>query len=393
MPGDLLRISDLDNSTPIKIDFQDGAISLSVNDVLRWLAPEAPPGEAMRFLLTCRLAGIDPFRHEAHLIPYDTKQGRRWTIVIDKSGWLRMAEGHPAYDGCQSGIILRDPKTGEHTEVEGAYVPPGVGVVGGWAKVFRKDRKIPVYSRIGSEYAKGNSPMWQSQMPTMYRKTALISALRESGLCFGYGGAYDRAEMPDSPYLSPPGERLERMTARVAAEYQNDPMPSLNCNLVAAIDSAIGDLEMSDYQVQVMLAKRGVSHITQLSEADANDILLKLRGLLDERDAGEIMLPDPEATQQGGDTEADQLADEVAEDNGLADGEWVDDGGEVHRRSQPEIPEQVMDEMELESTDPIMQRDEDVVRNFNIDTPEPDDVNDVTRPATEPKKSRKKSKV
>jgi phage recombination protein Bet len=329
MPGDLLRISDLALDTPVKIDYADGSITISVNDILKWVAPNAPPHEAMRLLVMCRLCGLDPFRKEIHLIPFENKKKgiTEWMLVIDKSGWLRMAESNPQFDGHQSGIIIRDPETKEIVDIEGEYVPPGWGVVGGWAKVYRKDRKFPAVSRVGKEYVKGNNPMWETQMPMMYRKTGLVHSLREAGLCFGFGGLSDKSEVETATEIPDVDVIDVAMSDRVIADYQSTPMPSLSPNIAKAIEAAIEVVGMDDYRRQVMLSKRGVSHLAELSDSQGLEILSKLNEKIDQMNVGQIMLPD-------------KIEVEVFEEpTVIADDEYIDEGGEVRKKEVVEIEE------------------------------------------------------
>ena len=414
MPGDLLRISDLTPTTPLKIDYSDGSISLSVEDVLKWVAPGAPPNEAMRLLVISRMCRLDPFRKEIHLVPFTSKKTgvTTWTLVIDKAGWLRMAETHPQFDGHESGIVLRNLESGEMTEVDGEIVPNGWGVVGGWAKVYRKDRRFPTVSRVGSECVRDGNPQWETQMPMMYRKTALVHSLRESGLCFGLGGIYDRGEVPYTADVATPERLAGRPTPAIEADYVETPMPSLNPALATGIRECLDQLGASDYEVQVMLSKRGVANIAELSDSEGREMLAKLQTLLDQQQAGEIMLPD---------------APEVAGDVSLEDGEYVDEHGEIRsdrpgdveaRQLEEEIAamdgnpmetlfnvvEQVaMDTaeslgMDIENIHVSVGNDDetppDIVRNFGIEeTPDESDVPDVVRPEAAPKKSRKKAKA
>jgi hypothetical protein len=49
---------------------------------------------------------------------------------------------------------------------------------------------------------------------------------------------------------------------------------------------------MTDYQVAAMLSKRGARTIAELADSQAQDLLAKLHGLIDQARAGETLLPD-----------------------------------------------------------------------------------------------------
>lgn len=65
-------------------------------------------------------------------------------------------------------------------ERKGALMLPGDTLVGGWARVYRKNFKVPVEIFVSrDEYDKKQST-WSAMPATMIRKTALVNALREA---------------------------------------------------------------------------------------------------------------------------------------------------------------------------------------------------------------------
>jgi phage recombination protein Bet len=311
MGHEIVRIDQIDPNTPITIPTADQPISLSVRNVIEWLAPGAPPGEALKFLLTCRAAEVNPFLGEAHLV----QMGPKWVCIIDKSGWLRRAETHPGFDGWQAGIILRTitkggkgpdgkdlpPTYGPLEDHEGAVQPAGYQLVGGWSKVYRKDRKLPIVARVGLAEYKKPAPNWDNMPCTMIRKVALTQALREAG--FLTPGTYDQDEVPALEPVEPAISSVEgngraiappaEVPAAIEAEFEEIPTHQLDPALVDEMAAAVKAAGMTPYQVQTMLGKRGVSSVVELSTHDAREILSKLYQVIDQKRAGEIMLPDP----------------------------------------------------------------------------------------------------
>jgi phage recombination protein Bet len=276
--GNIVRVSDITPETPLMILTPEGGLHMSVRDVLTWVAPQAPPGEALKFLMTCQVAQVNPFMGEAHLVDH----GGRWTTIIDKSGWLKRAQAHPAYAGHQAGIICQefDPKTnvrGQIKEVEGAFLPPGCIVIGGWAKVLRKDRQVPTVGRVSmTEYNRG-SATWKTIPCTMIRKVALVQALRESGLISS--GWYDPAEGPASYDVATPPPAESMPALEVAYAEVED--ATIKPDTLATLLDLVARARMTDAQLLAALHKRGVSRTAELTDVQANELILKLEPIVD----------------------------------------------------------------------------------------------------------------
>src|SRR4051812_35146069 len=55
-----LALSSFSDTTPVVIDAADAPLSLTVADVLQYIAPGAPRNEALMFLFTCKAAKLNP---------------------------------------------------------------------------------------------------------------------------------------------------------------------------------------------------------------------------------------------------------------------------------------------------------------------------------------------
>lgn len=135
------------------------------------------------FVHLCRGQGLNPFLKEIYLIKFGTQPA---TFVVSKEAFLKRAESNAQYDGSESGIIVLS-ENGELTERKGGfYLKDTEQVVGGWAKVYRKDRKYPSEVQVTfEEYAgrtkDGNlNSNWANRPATMIKKVALVQALREA---------------------------------------------------------------------------------------------------------------------------------------------------------------------------------------------------------------------
>ena len=215
-------------SVPVEITGADGQhFTVSFGDVRNFICPKATDAECKIFLETCKQYHLNPFTKEAYLIHYDNKNDdTASTIVLGKNCYLQMAERHPAYDGFEAGVIVLGAAVGEVIHREGSIVFDGEELLGGWAKVYRKDRTRASYEEVKlSEYDTGKS-LWNGKKATMIRKVALVHALREA-FPSTFGALYDESEVrvdaestarevppEELPVLDPfAGSRRHRKTA------------------------------------------------------------------------------------------------------------------------------------------------------------------------------------
>ena len=179
---------------PVEIETAGGDhFSVSFEEVRHFICEKATDAECKIFLETCRAYRLNPFTREAYLIHYDNKNDDTpCTIVLGKNFYLQMAERHPAYDGFEAGVIVLNESGVEYRE--GSIVYEGEELLGGWARVYRKDRTRPSYDEVKfSEYNTGKS-LWAAKPVTMIRKVALVHALREA-FPSTYGLTYDESEI------------------------------------------------------------------------------------------------------------------------------------------------------------------------------------------------------
>lgn len=184
-------------SVPVEITAADGQhFTVSFADVRSFICAKATDAECKIFLETCKQYRLNPFTKEAYLIHYDNNsEDTPSTIVLGKNCYMQMAERHPAFDGFEAGIIVLDTEAGQLDHREGSIVYEGEELLGGWAKVYRKDRTRPSYEEVKlAEYDTGKS-LWKGKKATMIRKVALVHALREA-FPSTFGTLYDESEVP-----------------------------------------------------------------------------------------------------------------------------------------------------------------------------------------------------
>ena len=219
---------------------------VSFDEVRRFICDKATDTECKIFLETCKQYKLNPFTKEAYLIHYDNKNDdTASTIVLGKNCYLQMAERNPNFDGFEAGVIVLTAD-GQLLNREGSIVYDGDGgetLLGGWAKVYRKDRTRASYEEVKlSEYDTGKS-LWNGKKATMIRKVALVHALREA-FPSTFGALYDESEVrvdaestarevppEDLPVLDPyAGSHRHRKTAGTLIPAPNAPSAEENAD-------------------------------------------------------------------------------------------------------------------------------------------------------------------
>lgn len=157
-------------------------VKLSYNIVRKYLTKgnaDVTDQELVLFISICKFNKLNPFLNEAYLIKFKSARGDgNAQMVVSKEAFFKRAEASEQYDGIMAGIIvLRGDNV---VELEGCFHQAKDVLLGGWAKVYRKDRRMPTVSKVNlSEYDKGNS-IWNEKKATMINKIAKVQALREA---------------------------------------------------------------------------------------------------------------------------------------------------------------------------------------------------------------------
>ena len=146
----------------------------------------------------CRVRKLNPFLKEAYCIKFGNQPAQ---IVVGKDAVLKRAIRNADYDGMESGIIIQVIETGEIVERKGTfYIKAEERLVGGWAKVYRKNWTYPTYCSVSfdevAQTKKDGSlnSNWQGKGATMVEKVAKVRALRETFI-EDLGGMYEAEEM------------------------------------------------------------------------------------------------------------------------------------------------------------------------------------------------------
>ncbi|PNE27881.1 phage recombination protein Bet [Tannerella sp. oral taxon 808] len=195
-----------------------------------------PRADIVQFIAICKYNRLNPFLSEAYLVKYGDKPAQ---MIVSKEALMKRAESCHSFDGLQAGLILK--RGSNIVEEEGAFQLPGDTLLGGWARVYRKDREYPSTARVSlAEYDRKQST-WSTMRATMIRKTAVVQALREA-FPTQLGAMYTAEErgVPEDASYEDVTTRLEREKAseanRTPLSIDNAPTPDQPSPAPAAPD-------------------------------------------------------------------------------------------------------------------------------------------------------------
>ena len=150
------------------------------------------------FTELCRARKLNPFLKEAYCIKFGEQPAQ---IVVGKDAVLKRAILNPDYNGMESGVIVQVKETGEIIERKGTFYLKAIeNLVGGWAKVYRKNWEYPTYCSVSfdevAQTKKGGelNANWSGKGATMVEKVAKVRALRETFI-EDLSGMYEAEEM------------------------------------------------------------------------------------------------------------------------------------------------------------------------------------------------------
>jgi len=166
------------------VNYEDKKVLATIRDTV---AIGATDSEFGMFVGFCKATGLNPFKKEIWFI----KANGRVQMMTGINGFHAIANSHSEYDGIESGLV---GKGGEY--LSATY--PGNDFIGAWARVHRKDRKLPIEGvAMLSEYDKGHGN-WKTMRRVMINKCAESVALRK-GFPQQLGGLYTEEEyQPDA---------------------------------------------------------------------------------------------------------------------------------------------------------------------------------------------------
>lgn len=266
----------------IKYETPHGQVELSPETVRRYLVNgngNVTDQEIMLFLQLCKYQKLNPFIREAYLIKYGTEAA---TIVVGKDVFTRRATMIPDFQGFEAGVVVQKKDGIEYRK--GTLVLPGEELVGGWAKVYRKNWSVPLETTVSlKEYVRHKKDgqvmsNWQKMPATMIRKVALVQALREA-FPTDFQGLYSEEEMPvDSCELKrepvvvvpePPANPGEPPAAEPAPPEPPAAEPALS----TAVEPAPSEPQCEEYTVVVLEVKNGAALVMDIVSEREYDMI------------------------------------------------------------------------------------------------------------------------
>lgn len=176
----------------IKYQAWDGAnitLTLELAQKLCVGGGDLTPDEFLLYAARCQTRKLNPFTKECYPIKY-AGANTDVAIIENWNNFLRVADESPEFDGMEDGVVVENEK-GVLSDIVGTIVPKEYKLIGGWAKVYRKDRKMPFVARLDLDefakkhkYDKGDQKKgdlqgtWATMTSYMINKCAKSIALR-----------------------------------------------------------------------------------------------------------------------------------------------------------------------------------------------------------------------
>ncbi len=223
------EVQDKTQDLVVKFEVEGQEIKLSKKIVQEYIVGTDVPITNQEFKLfteLCKVRKLNPFLREAYLIKYKAETPAQ--LVVGKDAILKRAVLNPNYDGMECGIIVQK-EDGTIEERQGTFRLGNEQLVGGWARVFRKDWSHPTYSSVSfNEVAQRKNDgqlnsNWSTKSATMLEKVAKVRALRET-FVEDLAGMYEAEEMQQE---IPQQEPIE-VQADVIEQTENTREVSMN---------------------------------------------------------------------------------------------------------------------------------------------------------------------
>ena len=265
-------------SNIVRYETDNGDVTLSKDIVKRYLvsgdASKVTDQEVMMFIQMCKYQNLNPFLREAYLIKFGNSPA---TMVTGKDTFVKRAAKSKLCTGYEAGVIVqKEDGTVEYRK--GALVLPKETLVGGWARVYRKDWQVPLENTVSlEEYQRYNSKgelmsNWSKMPATMIRKVALVQALREA-IPEEFGGLYSPEEMPidDSTLDSTPVNVEASIENKSEKEELNDLASQKQLNYIYSLASQ-KNID-SEKVKQIMQEQFGKNSSKELTKTEASKLI------------------------------------------------------------------------------------------------------------------------
>lgn len=179
---------------------EESPMTLTIGFVRRHLTRPTKSGagptdsDVIKFLKLCQSRALNPWVGDVCLVGYDDSQlGPVFNLITQIQALEKRAEVNPQFNGIESGVITRKAEGEEILYREGEMVFDGEKLLGGWARVHRKDRDKPFYKDIRLDAYDKNQARWRVDKAGMICKCARAGAYRQA-FPTQLGGLYTQDE-------------------------------------------------------------------------------------------------------------------------------------------------------------------------------------------------------
>lgn len=202
------------NTMLVKFEVEGREIKLTPNILKEYIVGDQSVNitnqEFKMFAELCQVRKLNPFLKEAYLIKYGNQPAQQ---VVGKDAILKRAILNKDFNGREQGIIVINLK-GEIEQRKGTFRLDDEKLVGGWAKVYRKNWDHPVeitvsFNEVAQKKKDGSlNSNWATKGATMVEKVALVRALRET-FTEDLGGMIDENENWNNNNLGKSERKIE----------------------------------------------------------------------------------------------------------------------------------------------------------------------------------------
>ena len=229
--------------TETALDVKREEVSITANDVKKYICPKATDKEIELFLITCKLHNLNPLKREAYLIKYGTDPAQ---TVVGYETYLKRAEATGQLDGWKCRI------EGDKAKIV----------------IYRKDRQFPFeWEADGKEFNKGIA-MWKKIPNHMLKKTVISMGFRLAFPETLGGMPYTKEEMADAEEIEYTEIPINEEEVETRQEPDETPPPDLGKPEPVKVDVEIKDIPnmRKTMREQVMEMKGGAEGASYLEE-------------------------------------------------------------------------------------------------------------------------------
>ena len=275
-------MSENKNELEVKYEIDGNPIRLTFDIVQKFIVGNQANislPEYKFFTELCKVRKLNPFMKEAYLIKYSDNDPAQ--LVVAKDAILKTAIKNPQYDGREQGIIVQ-LKDGTIDFRKGTFKLADEKLVGGWAKVYRKDISHPTeitvsFDEVAQRKRNGElNANWSKKGATMVEKVALCRALRET-FVEDCGGMVDADEVWNNDDLA------DNKTVHKASDSNTNELSMKYAKLRSQLNACGYDFrnEENDEYIR-MYAEVQTQDITSLNNSDLKRLCSVYERLVEE---------------------------------------------------------------------------------------------------------------